>query len=112
MPLTESRAQQTIFFSADPAVVADACKNALDELGRVDVVSRETGVISGRMKVSWGTNWVFMTVTVARKDAGTQLDIQAQRKEGLITGGGAQQALALFAGNLGARLKGQSTAGW
>lgn len=112
MPLTESRSQQRLSFDDEPETVAEVCQRILAELGRVDSVSRETGVIAGRIKVNWATNWVFVTLTISRNDRGTQLAVETQRKEGLLTEGGAQKGLAMFVEHLGKLLRTGSNSGW
>jgi hypothetical protein len=112
MPITESRADQTLSFRAEPKSVAEACQRVLGELGEVESVSRETGIIAGRLKVTWATNWVYVTLRISMSGEETQVAIQTQRKEGLLTEGGAQRGLVMFTERLGQELGGKGAAGW
>lgn len=113
--LTESRAGETIIYRTDPAIVAEACQAALQELGKVTQVSRETGTIAGKISVvNVLANPVYVNLRISRHADGTELHVQMQRKEGLLTGGGAQKGLAAFLAALGgdARLARAATGGW
>jgi len=112
--LTESRADETVIYKTEPAIVAEACQAALQELGKMTQISRETGTIAGKISVNFLANPVFVNLRISRHASGTELHIQTQRKEGLFTGGGAQKGLAAFLTALGSdpRLAQAATGGW
>jgi len=112
--LTESRANETVIYKIEPSVVAEVCQATLQNLGRVTQVSRETGMIAGKMSVNIFANPVFVNLRISRHAEGAELHIQTQRKEGLVTGGGAQKGLAEFLAALGRdpRLAQATTGGW
>lgn len=115
MPLTESRASETIVFQVQAAVLAEACVDTLRRIGSVKEVSRETGTIAGKLSPNPLANAAFINLRISQKgESESEVHIQTQRREGLLTQGGAQKALGMFLTDLGhdPRLKGRSTAGW
>ena len=111
MVFRESRCHEVVQFDAEPATVAKACIEVLKSLGKVSVVSRETGTIAGKLTRPRG---VTITIRVSRSGNTTEVSVNTERKEGLATSGGAQQGLAVFFEELGKHpeLAGSSTAGW
>jgi hypothetical protein len=112
--ISQSQAQESIEFNAEPAVVAEVCQDALKKIGQLTSVVRETGTIMGKVPPSFTAGGALLNIKVAKKGALTEVTIGAQAKEGLMTSGGAQRGLGMFLKELGAdpRLKGASTAGW
>jgi len=112
--ISQSQTQETIEFKAEPAIVAQACQDALKKIGQLTSVVRETGTIMGKVPPTFSAGEALLNVRVAKNGDVTTVTIAAQAKEGLITSGGAQRGLALFLKELGSdsRLKGSSTAGW
>jgi hypothetical protein len=113
MPIRESRADTTIEYQVEPAVLAEVCQDVLNRIGSVKTVSRESGTISG--KVSSGLFAAAnISLRIAKKGDLTELSIQTSRGEGTLSSGGAEKALAIFTQTLGkdARLAGKATGGW
>jgi hypothetical protein len=112
--LTESKAEETIVYNTEPATVAEACLKVLREIGKITEESRQTGTIAGKLSVNIYANPVYINLRISKKGETTELHIQTQRKEGLLTSGGAQKGLSSFLEKLGQEknLSGASTAGW
>ena len=112
--LTESRANQVVKLKATPADVAEACQDVLNKLGRVKTVSRETGTIAGKFSPNPLANPVFVNIAISRSGDYTEVMIQTERKEGLLTQGGAQKGLASFLDALGKhpKIKAGVSVGW
>ncbi len=112
--ISQSQAQETVEFNAEPALVAQACQDALKKIGTLTSVVRETGTIMGKVPPTFSAGEALLNIKVAKKGMVTEVTIAAQAKEGLITSGGAQRGLGLFLKELGSdvRLKNASTAGW
>ena len=112
--IRESTAKETLFYKIEPQVLAQICQDVLKKVGKVKSVSRETGVISGKVKTSFLENKATIILRISRKDDVTELSIQTSRGEAILSGGGAQKGLVRFMTALGAdeRLKGKSGAGW
>lgn len=112
--LTESRAEESIVYKTEPSIVAEACQATLTEIGKVNQVLRESGIITGKFRLSLWTNPIFINIRISRHPEGTELHVQTQRKEGSCTSGGAQNGLAKFLCELGSdkRLTQSSISGW
>ncbi len=112
--ITESRTEETIYLEVSPVAVAQACRDVLNRLGSIKSVSRELGIITGRFSINMATNPVYININIRKKGNGTELGIKTQRKEGLLTSGGAQSGIALFTQQLQRHknIKGKSSAGW
>ena len=122
--IRESSAQAQIEYQTDAATVAAVVQDVLGRIGKVAEVSRETGIISGRIYVNLGAlsdfvpdSWkdhAKVIIRVSRKGTNTDVHIQATKGEALMTEGGAQSAVAIFTKALGEdkRLSGKSTSGW
>ena len=111
MFFTQSRANETLIYKVEPAIVAEACQTALKQLGHVKKVSRETGTIAGTIGF-FGV--VFVNLRISGHADGSELHIQMEAKEGMLTQGRAQKGLTEFLTTLGKdrRLDGAATGGW
>ena len=114
VPFRETQAEETIVYAVEPAVVAEVCQTVLNQKGSVTQVSRETGTIAGKFSVGALTNPALINLRISSHSDGTELHIQAARKEALLTSGGAQKALTGFLAALGSdsRLAGAASGGW
>jgi hypothetical protein len=112
--IRESTAEETQTYQTEPAIVAQACQDALNRIGKVTEVSRETGMITGKINTGLVLNNTNVVIRISKKGDLTELSIRTNRGEGLITGNGAVKGLTMFMQALGedARLKGKSTGGW
>jgi hypothetical protein len=110
--IRESMAQETYEYQTEPAIVAQVCQDVLSNIGKVKDVSRESGTISGR--IGPFINPIRILLRISRKGDITELSVQTNRGEGLLTGNGAQKGLAEFMQAMGQdkRLQGKSTGGW
>lgn len=111
--IRESSAQTTIEYQTDPATIAQVVQDVLAQIGKIKNVSRETGVITGKINVGWLEN-ADAVIRIAKKGESTELSIQTTKGEALFTSGGAQRAIAAFTQAMGQdkRLTGKSTGGW
>ena len=111
--IRESSAKETIEYQTEPALVAQVCQDVLGRIGKVKEISRESVTISGKINCGFMLP-ASVLLRIARKGDVTELSIQTNRGEGLITGNGAQKALATFMQAMGEdkRLSGKSTGGW
>jgi len=114
MVFRESRCHEVVQFDAEPATVAKACIEVLKSLGKVSVVSRETGTIAGKLtrRPNPLANPVTITIRVSRSGNTTEMSVNTERKEGLATSGGAQQGLAVFLEELGKHPELAGSSGW
>jgi hypothetical protein len=114
MSIRQGAANTTLEFEAEPAIVAQACQDVLGRVGRVKVVSRETGTISGKVDAGLMAGAADINLRIAKKANLTELSIHTSRAEGLLTSGGAEKAMAAFTEALGKdeRLAGKATGGW
>ena len=112
--IRESTARETLEYNVEPAIVAQVCQDVLKRIGRVKSVSRESGTITGKVYTSPLMTATNIMLRIARKESSTELSIQTNRGEGLLTGNGAQKALAKFMKTMGksTRLAGKSSGGW
>jgi hypothetical protein len=110
----DSEAEENISFAKEPAVVAEAVQKALGKVGRVIEVSRETGIIRG--KVTQGlsfTSAAKVLIKIAIGQNGTDVSIQVTRSESpLVSYNGAQRALTTLLNEIGKELGPGSGAGW
>ncbi len=112
--IRESSANTVIEYTTEPAMVAQVVQEALSQIGKVKDVSRETGTITGKIKVGFMDN-ADAVIRIAKKGEVTELSIiQTTKGEALLTSGGAQRAIAAFTQAMGQdkRLAGKSTGGW
>ena len=111
--IRESSANTVIEYQTEPATVAQVVQDVLAQIGKVKDVSRETGVITGRINVGFLKN-ADAVIRISQKAQGTELSIQTSCGEALLTSGGAQNAIAAFTQAMGQdkRLAGKSTGGW
>jgi hypothetical protein len=111
--IRQESAQTVIEYQAEPAIVAQVVQDILAGIGSVTDVSRETGIISGKIKIAWMDN-AAVIIRVSRKGDATELNIQATKGEYLFTGGGAQKAISIFTQEMSKdkRLQGKSAGGW
>ena len=111
--IRESKAHETFQYQTEPAIVAHACQDALGQIGKVTDVSRETGTIVGKIDLGF-FNPAKAIIRISKQSDLTELSIQTNRDEGLLSGDGAQKALTIFAQKMGEdkRLSGKSTGGW
>lgn len=114
MGTTTSNATQTLHYDLPPAVVAEACQSALRACGSVQRVSRETGIIEGKVNVSFWNGNARISIRVAKSGEGTEVHIQTSRSEVKTTSGGAEKGMSMFIQALANQpsLKGASNAGW
>jgi hypothetical protein len=114
--IRDSTAHEIVQFNAEPAIVAQACIEVLNSMGKVKNVSRETGIISGQLtrRPNAMANPVIITIRITRKGNQTEVSINTSRKEGMITSDGALKGLAAFLQELGQnpKLAGNTSAGW
>ena len=111
--IRQESAQTVIEYQAEPAIVAQVVQDVLGAIGSVTDVSRETGIISGKIKIAWMDNAVVI-IRISKKGDATELNIQSTKGEYLFTGGGAQKAISIFTQEMSQdkRLQGKSTGGW
>jgi hypothetical protein len=109
--IRESVATETLLFVVDSETLAEECQDVLRKVGKVKNVSRETGVISGKVGFLGST---MIVLRISKKDNSTELRIQTNRGEGIHTSNGAQKGMMQFTEALGkdGRLKGKSAAAW
>jgi len=112
--IRESQATLTLEYQAEPAVVAAACQDALNKVGRVRAVERQTGVIAGKIEDGWFHNGADVTMQIRPKNGGTEVLIQGTSGEAVLGGGSAQKSLAKLIDALASdsRLSGRSSLGW
>jgi hypothetical protein len=112
--IRESVAKQVLVYTVDPQTLAEVCQNVLKKTGKVKQVSRETGVISGGIRPSTWSGLATIILNLSKKGESTELSIQTNYGEGIITSNGAQKAMMKFIGALGKdeRLHGKSAGGW
>jgi hypothetical protein len=113
MALSHSRAEHSVVVPAEPKRTAEVCIAVMNSLGKVVSVSRETGIITGKSGGFW-THPTFVTVKISKHPEGTQVQIEAERKEWTFSDGGAQKYLSDFMQQLGgyADLNIKKTSGW
>jgi hypothetical protein len=111
--IRQESAEATVEYQTEPAIVAQVVQDVLAEIGSVTNVSRETGIISGRIKIRLLDKAEAM-IRISRKGEATELNIQTTKGEYLLTGGGAQKAISIFVQAMGQdkRLAGKTTGGW
>jgi hypothetical protein len=107
----ESIAKETFLYNIDPQTLAEVCQDTLKKVGKVKNVSRETGVISGKIGFLGSTTIILR---ISKKEDSTELSIQTNRGEGVLTSNGAQKGMIKFTEAIGrdGRLKGKSLGGW
>jgi hypothetical protein len=112
--LRESTAKETYTYQTQPAVVAQVCQDALNKVGKVTEVSRETGMITGKINTGIVMNNTNVVIRISKKDNLTEMSVQTNRGEGLLTGNGAMKGLTILMQAMGEdkRLTGKSTGGW
>ena len=114
----ESVASETLSYKVEPQILAEVCQDVLKKIGKVKQVSRETGMISGEIKLGrilgLATNPATLTLRISKKEDTVELSIKVSRTEGIIARNGAQRAMMKFVSAIGddARLKGKSGAMW
>jgi len=111
--IRESSANTVIEYQTEPATVAEVVQDVLSQIGKLKDISRETGTITGKIKVGFMDN-ADAVIRIAKKGGVTELSIQTTKGEALLTSGGAQRAIAAFSQAMGkdSRLAGKSTGGW
>lgn len=111
--IRQSVADETRQYNVEPAIIANACEEALKRLGKVLQVSPESGTIRGTVKLGF-MNKGEVVLRIVRTESGTELNIRTTRDEGLVTSGGAQKAMAKFLDTLGrdSRLAGKAATSW
>jgi hypothetical protein len=72
--IRESVATETLLYAVDSGMLAEVCQDDLKSVGKVKNVSRETGVISGRVGFLGST---MIVLRISKKDNSTELRIQA-----------------------------------
>jgi hypothetical protein len=112
--IRESQATLTLEYQAEPGVVAAACQDALNKVGRVRSVERQTGVITGKIADGWFYNGADVTLQIRRKSGGAEVLIQGTSGEAVLGGGSAQKSLSKLIEALAndSRLSGRSSLGW
>jgi hypothetical protein len=111
--IRESSANTTIGYQAEPATVAQVVQDILAQIGKIKSVSRETGVIAGKLKIGWML-YVDTFLRISRKAEGAELAIQTTCGEGLLDlSSGAQKAISVFSEAVGQyqNVAGKSTGG-
>src|SRR6266851_418833 len=93
----KSTAQMTYEYETEPAIVAQACQDALNRVGKVTEVSRETGTINGKIDTGFYA-YAPVLLRVCKKGDITELSVQASRNEGYGLWGtnGAQKAIGIL----------------
>jgi hypothetical protein len=109
-----SIADQSVFYNAPPADVAEEILKALKSVGSVKQVSRESGVISGKVRLGMGMGAnAKVMINIQQSGSGTQVNFQTQRDEGAISTNGADKALMKLLGAISqTSLKGAGGSGW
>lgn len=115
MALFESRMEQSMDFGSEPAVVAEACQQAIASIRmKVKEISREAGTITA-------TNEAFsfeperrLLIGISKVGDVTRVNVSAIKQKGLLATAGADKLLSEFFTALAENpiLKGKSTAGW
>ena len=114
--IRESRASVTLEYDAEPPILAEACQWALNAVGKVKSIQRETGIITGRVSSQMFVhNAADVTVQIKKTEMGTQAAIDATAGEPLLrSADSAQKCIAKLINYLAQHpaLKGRSKAGW
>lgn len=112
--IRESEAKETFLYKVEPQILATVCQEILGKVGTIKQVSKETGMISGKIKPALLSDAATIVLRISRNDDSTELNIQTNRGEALLTNSGAQKAMMKFTTALGndERLKGKSVSGW
>jgi hypothetical protein len=115
MAIFDSKLEQSVEFSAEPAVVAQACQGAIKMIGlNIKSISKETGIISARTPVFGFGGDKFLTLKIAKSEKGTKVECSVSASAGVFSSSAAQKLLTDFFARLSTQesLKGSSTAGW
>ena len=118
MFMRECKATSKFEFENEPALVAQVCQDILNAIGSVKEVSKETGVITGRIGgiLCLGSPCAIM-LHIKKRDNITVLEAEATKAIGGVWAGlsdVAQKELVKFNQAIGAdkRLKPSSSMGW
>ena len=115
MALIESRAEQSMDFKTEPAIVAEACQAAIISLGlEVKEVSRSSGTITGKSPTFTLGPEKRLFIKVSKVENATRVNVSAIKQKGLLVTSGADEFLAEFLATLSNNptLKGKSATGW
>jgi len=109
-----SKAQETIQYTVEPAILAEAVQDTLRRIGSVQRVSRETGIIEGKVSEGFLMAAPKIQIRITRTGEFTELSVQTHRDEGLATSGGAEKGMVTFLKRLGEdpRLSEKASGGW
>jgi hypothetical protein len=112
-----SQNTQSLQFAQDPAIVAQACCDALQKVGNLKQVERTTGLISGKIGVGWNifAGETSIVLRISRIQGGAQVDIQASAPEGTYSiGDSSQKGVMRFLTALAEdpNIQGTSASGW
>ena len=115
MALFDSKLEQSFEYAAEPAIVAQACQEAINSIGlNVKNISRETGIITARTPVFGFGGDKFMTLKVSKSEKGTTVSCSIAAASGIFSASAAQKLLAKFSEALSQNksLTNASTSGW
>lgn len=109
-----SFADQTVFYNAPAAEVAGEVMKALASVGSVKKVSRETGVISGKIRLAaWTGSSAKVMINIRQTNQGTQVNFQTESDEGIVNTNSADKALMKLLEAIGkTSLKNAGGSGW
>ncbi len=113
--MRESNAKETVEYNVEPVVIAEACLDELNRIGKIKNISRESGLIAGTVTLIPFPLIIQPTILlrITKRGTTTELSIQTNRVEGFFTGSGAQQAVTKFIEVLGQDNRlGMSSGGW
>jgi len=112
-----SQSAQTLQFAQEPVVVAQACVDAMNKVGRCKSVEQMTGTISGTIGVGFNifSGETSIVLQIRPIQGGTQVDIHASAPEGTMSiSDSSQKGLTKFLTELAKNpnLQGTSQTGW
>ena len=112
-----SQSAQTLQYAQVPAVVAQACIDALKKVGSVKSVEQMTGTISGTIGVGFNifSGETSIVLQIRPIQGGTEVGIHASAPEGSMSiSDSSQKGLMKFLAELAENpnLKGTSQTGW
>jgi len=110
----KSEASQSFSFNEKPEVVATTCQEELGRIGKLKQVNRETGTITGSLRVG-GLSYTRaeLLIKINGENEGTTVQVAVQLSAD-SNGDGAGKAIAKFAEALttNSNLQGKSKSGW
>jgi hypothetical protein len=94
MALFDSKLEQSFEYAAEPAIVAQACQDAINSIGlNIKHVSRETGLITARTPVFAFGGDKFLTLKISKSEKGTTVSCSISAAAGIFSSASAAQKL-------------------